>query len=359
MLVGMWTHLIESRPSGRSELAAWFQAVLSEQQRCGVSVDEAAIAPSVRVVVVGNSLLTERTERTTATSTGERVTSYAHDVRRQLLLTTGATAPHSLLKYDNMGRETARGEFSSAPRATADPTSTTSGRMALSTTEFDERGRVCRSSLYNINPSDGSNTNSEVLTTDYWLDATGRQIMVEGEKLSKTFYDRRGRETHSFLLAKEDDTNKRTYAGADDVTSDIVLVEHQTVYESEDDDDVVMSVTIERFHDDYGGGERTGALHTNADSDRKVVTAGNLEGRAQITASWYDAMGRLEDVVEYGTNGGSTFTRTALSVPSRGPNALRTTYDYDDTGEQFSIVDPKGVEARFPDEAWSGWHSGG
>lgn len=47
MLVGMWTHLIESRPSERSELAAWYQAVLSEQQRCGVSVDEAATAVGV------------------------------------------------------------------------------------------------------------------------------------------------------------------------------------------------------------------------------------------------------------------------------------------------------------------------
>ncbi len=168
----------------------------------------------------GNSLLTERTERTTATSTGERVTGYAHDVRGQLLLTTGATEPHTLVKYDNMGRELARGEFSSAPSASADPTSTTSGRMALSTSEFDERGRVCRAHFYNINPSDGANTNSEVVTTDYWFDATGRQIMVEGEKLSKTFYDRLGRETHSFLLAKEDDTNKRTYAGADDVASE-------------------------------------------------------------------------------------------------------------------------------------------
>lgn len=47
MLVGMWTDLIESRPSERSELAAWYQAVLSEQQRCGVSVVEAANAVGV------------------------------------------------------------------------------------------------------------------------------------------------------------------------------------------------------------------------------------------------------------------------------------------------------------------------
>jgi len=47
MLVGMWTHLIESRPSERSELPAWYQAVLSEQQRCGVNVVEAANAVGV------------------------------------------------------------------------------------------------------------------------------------------------------------------------------------------------------------------------------------------------------------------------------------------------------------------------
>jgi YD repeat-containing protein len=296
----------------------------------------------------GNSLLTERILRTTASSSDERPTGYAHDVRGQLLLTTGATAPHSLVKYDNMGRELARGEYSSAPSPTADPTSTTSGRTALSSTEYDQRGRVMRSHFYNIDPSNGTNTSSEKVTTDYWYDGTGRTLKVEGAKLSKTFYDRLGRETHSFVLATTDDGfDSATYGKVDDVSGDIVLVEHQTVYESTSSDEVVMRATIERFHDDYGGGETTGALDTNADNDRMVVTAGNLEGRSQITAMWHDDLGRLENVVAYGTNGGSTFTRTALSVPARGPNALRTTYDYDDTGEQFSVVDPKGAEARF------------
>ncbi len=42
MLARMWTQLIKSRPTERSGLAAWYQAVLAEQARSGVSVDEAA-----------------------------------------------------------------------------------------------------------------------------------------------------------------------------------------------------------------------------------------------------------------------------------------------------------------------------
>ncbi|MEZ6014606.1 MAG: hypothetical protein R3F49_05795 [Planctomycetota bacterium] len=294
----------------------------------------------------GNSHQTTRTERTTATSSGERVTDYSYDIRGNLLLTDAPTAPHTLVKYDNMGRELARGQYGgAAPAATSDPESLATNRLALSSSVYDERGRVCQSYFYNIDPSDGSNDGS--LRTDSWYDATGRSIMTEGTALTKSFYDRLGRVTHSFVLAKEDNTNKRTYAAADDVTDDIVLVEHQTTYESDDSDDVLMRATIERFHDDYGGSETTGALDTNADADSLAFTAANVEGRIQITAMWYDDMGRLEDVVEYGTYGGASFDRGSLSVPARSDDALRTTLDYDDSGDRFSVVDPKGIETRY------------
>jgi hypothetical protein len=64
--------------------------------------------------------------------------------------------------------------------------------------------------------------------------------------------------------------------------------------------DVVMTASISRFHDDYGGGATTGALDSNADADPLKYTDTNVLGRIQITATWHDSRGRQTDVVRYG-----------------------------------------------------------
>lgn len=292
----------------------------------------------------GNGHLTRRTMRTTSTSTGERVTDYTYDARGNRILTDAPEAPHTLTKYDNLGRVVASGMYKgTAPSSTADPESLATNRMALTSTNYDERGRVTQSYVYNIDPVDGSNDGS--LRTDYWYDAAGRQIKVEGAQLVKSSYDRLGRQTHSFILATDNDA--RTYAAADDVAGDTVLVETQTVYASNGSDDVLMAATIERFHDDHTTSPTTGALDTNADADDLKYTAADIKGRIQITAMWYDQVGRVEDSVEYGTNGGATFDRDGLTVPARSATALRTTYDYDDDGSRFSVTDPKDIEDRW------------
>ena len=73
-----------------------------------------------------------------------------------------------------------------------------------------------------------------------------------------------------------------------------------------------MSAVIRRFHDDRGASETKGALDTNADADDLKYTAANVEGRIQITASWYDDFGRLTDTVRYGTYAGSDLDRDGL-----------------------------------------------
>ena len=73
-------------------------------------------------------------------------------------------------------------------------------------------------------------------------------------------------------------------------------------------------------------------LVTNRTAPR-TFNAADLEGGIQITAKWYDDLGRLEDVVTYGTYGGSDFDRDALSVPASSDTALRTTYAFESDGD--------------------------
>jgi RHS repeat-associated protein len=127
-----------------------------------------------------------------------------------------------------------------------------------------------------------------------------------------------------------------------------VLEERQTTFD--DDGRAIMSATISRFYSDRTATPTTGALDTNADSDRLMYTAAYVLGRIRITATWYDEFDRTLDVVRYGTNHATdnvaTFDRDGLSVPSRSGTALRTTYSYNTDGTLKDVTDPKGIVTR-------------
>jgi RHS repeat-associated protein len=290
----------------------------------------------------GNSLVTKAIAYVEDSATDKRETTYSHDVRGNILLVTSPQSPHLFYKVDNMDRQIAIGGFSSTANivvGTDDPTTETSNRVTLSQTFYDERGQVWKEQRHKIDVADGSDDDN--LQTLTWYDAIYRKIKRDGQQLEKWSFDRRDRQTHRFWLAVDNDS---AYADADDVIGDIVLLEDQTT--SDVDGLVIMQTRIDRLHDDHGTGETTGKLDTNADSDTLKYTATNLEGRIQITASWYDGLDRIQDRVVYGTNGGSDFDRDGLSVPSRSDTALRTTYTYNDDGTLKEVEDPKGIKQR-------------
>lgn len=289
----------------------------------------------------GNSQLTKTTAFVQSGTTDQRVTEYLYDYRGRRIVQLSPLAPHAVTKYDNLGRALASASYSSPSGLTAstDPTTTTSNRLSLSQTFFDEAGRVYKTQRHKINQSTGADEDNLAMLT--WYDEAGRVAKVKGTSIAKTFYDRLGRSTHQFSIALTDDA---AYADALTVTGDVVLNEFQTVFVSDTDSSEAMTVSIDRHHNDKGGSYTTGALDTNADGDRKVVTPANVTGRYQITANWYDAQGRLTDTAQLGTNGGSTYTYG--SVPTRSDTALVTTYAYDTAGRVQDMTDPRGKVAR-------------
>ncbi len=289
----------------------------------------------------GNSYVTKRTQYVEDSNTDKRETSYTNDLRGNVLLATNPQAPHLFYKYDNMDRVVAVGGFSSTASISAgsdDPTTETANRVSLSQSFYDELGRAWKEQRHKIDVSDGSDDDN--LQTLSWYDPLGRLVKRDGQQLEKSFYDRLDRRTRHFTLVNDNDA---AYADVLDVAGDIVVVEDQTTYDATE---TLMQARIERLHDDYGGGETTGALDTNGDGDSLLYTAANLEGRIQISAMWYDSLDRVWDRVEYGTNGGSNFDRDGLSAPSRSDTALRTTYTYNDDGTLKEVEDPKGLKTR-------------
>ena len=203
---------------------------------------------------------------------------------------------------------------------------------------YDDRGQLWKTTRHEIDASDGSDDDN--LEHLFWYDDEGQVIKEDGPELTKTTYDRLGRATHRFLLATDDDTE---YDDVSDVVGDWVLEEHQSVYD-DTSDELLMQVALLRHHDASTG---TGALDSGADNDALLVTAANLNNaRPQIMAYWYDRFGRQEDVVAYGTYGGSNFDRDGLSVPARSDTALRTSYSYSTAGHLEETTDPRGLVAR-------------
>jgi len=307
----------------------------------------------------GNSLLTTRTAYVEDGATGQRQTSYLYDYRGRLIVTVGPQAPHGVARYDNLGRMTASGLFSSSSGLTAgtDPTSTTTNRVALSQTFHDERGQAWKSQRHKITQSTGAD--ADTLLTLNWYDPDGRLIKTDGEQLTKTRYDRLGRVIQSFTLATDNDAAS-TYSDVYDSTNkfaslagDKVLEERQTGY-SGVEDEVLVQAAIERNHGDTS---TTGPLDTTYDGGDGLplkFTAADVKGRIQISAAWYDALERPRTTAFYGTNDATgnvaTFDRNGLTEPggSDTPTTrIVTKTVYADDGTVLETVDANGRATRF------------
>ncbi|MFN9023555.1 MAG: hypothetical protein ACK5XK_09555, partial [Phycisphaerales bacterium] len=223
-------------------------------------------------------------------------------------------------------------------RSSSDPTSVTSGRMALSETFFDERGQNYQSKAWEVNPSTGAT--GDVITTNRWMNARGQEAKVAGEQISKTTYDRLGRSIGTTLIAKSTGTS---YSSALAVDSGDTVLEEQWSALDASTGRVLLQYSVQRKHDDTTTAGALSSAPTSAS-----VAVGSINGRVQVSAMYYDALDRVSDSVNLGTNGGTTFTYNATSIPARSPTepSLRTTTNFDGHGRAWRSLDEDMIESR-------------
>jgi YD repeat-containing protein len=290
----------------------------------------------------GNGYLTTRTQDPTGSA--PRTSTMQYDFRGRLIVQTNPLPPHSITKYDNLNRPLAAGQYSttSGKSISTDPTSDATGRMDLSETFYDERGKVYKTVRWEITQSTGATSGS--VTTLNWYDADGHLVKSKGAQITKKEYDRLHRATASYLIGKTTDSDSG-YTSAMSVSSnDKVLEESHTGYHPTSGR-ALLQHSVMRHYDDTSG---TGKLDSNADSDLLKVTITNLAGRAQISATWYDDWDRPTHMASLGTNGsssnGETYDRgAASSPPSRSDTCLVTSYTYDAWGRTSDVTDVNSV----------------
>jgi len=259
-------------------------------------------------------------------STISRRTDIAYDFRNRQVSVSGAENSYSETIYDNLNRAILRKTRNGSAGAVL---------LSQSQTDYDNRGRVFRSTNWAVNPSTGTPGNSLISNT--WYDAGGNVIksLPAGSKLfSKTAYDILGRSTDQYLGY---DLDESTYAEALTVTGDTILEQQTMTYNEEGT--VLNTTSKQRYHD--APDSQTGSLGDPSTTPKARVT---------YSASWIDGVGRSFASADYGTNGGAAFTRPA-TVPTRSDTVLVSTTTWNSAGDVFSTLDPQSTETRFEYDA--------
>jgi RHS repeat-associated protein len=193
---------------------------------------------------------------------------------------------------------------------------------------YDDQGRVYRTQVYDVNPSNGA-VSTSALTTNYYYDHRGDLIAASdpGGLWSKSAYDGAGRDVFDYTT---DGAGGTSWAAAGSVASDTVLEQAQTFYDA--DSNVIETIARQRFHNATGAGPLGSP------------TSG-IGARVYYAANYYDAADRLTASVDVGTNGGAAWTRPS-TAPASSDTVLVTTYAYNGAGWVQDVTDPRGLDTR-------------
>jgi RHS repeat-associated protein len=248
----------------------------------------------------------------------DRVTRMWYDWRGRLVSTADA-ANVTYSDLDNFGRATKRrvyeptaapGSTNGVPRPPGDGTLL----RAQSETLYDARGRAYRSRQRDVRQSDGRVGGA--LESALWFDGRGNVIksLQPGGLVSKTAYDGANRPTAQYIT---DGGGDWSWADACGVDGDIVLSQVGTQYDENGNPILLTS----------GARRPDGGM------------------RISYVAYYYDVGDRLVDVVDVGTNGGASYSRTQ-TPPERSDALLRVTREYNDAGLVAIVTDPRGNQTR-------------
>ena len=283
-------------------------------------------------------------------SQANRVTQYLYDWRGRLVSSKSGVQtsedsttnrPLTVLTYNNLNEVTAQNTYDGDGVAMTDanadgiPDSLDSSTLrARSTTDYDTLGQVYRNTSFSVDQTTGSIGSG--LATNYWYDARGQVIktLSSGGLVTKLAYDGVGRLSATY---QSDGGGDSSYADAFNVDGDVVLQQSEYVYD--DDGNVLLSITRQRFDNATG----TGSLGTPTSTTQP-------QARVSYSSNWYDLAGRLSATANVGTNGGTAYTRPT-DVPTRSDTTLVDSYAYNNAGLLDTVTDPKGIVTKYSYDA--------
>lgn len=260
---------------------------------------------------VGDGMLTRSTV-TPGSNQSDRVTTFYNDWRGRTVATNNGIQI-AYADYDNLDETIVSsiydaksviitGQSNGVPNRPA-----ASGLRAKSQTDFDDRGRVYRTTQFSVDPISGA-IGSDSLTTNVFHDNRGNIIETDapGGIVTRAQFDGAGRQTLFSTGASIGDPLEETDTQYDKNGNAILVTTNQQL----------------------------------PDSSYRIGYVGN----------WYDDANRPIETVNFGTNGGAPITTRPATV-------TRSTYDgfdpylvteqhYDNAGHVDLTTDPRGIQTK-------------
>jgi RHS repeat-associated protein len=273
-------------------------------------------------VAAGDGNLTKVTLRVDGTSASERATHYRYNWRDRQIEIEANDGTRTLVtqrKYDNRDNVIQVDEYQVSIA--------TANLLNRAETFFDARNRSYRSKRYGVEV--GTGTLQSALTGQFYYDQTGR--LVRDEPAGKV-----GFTIHHYDAVSRTKKVFRAYGGTLNLAnpgnvSDATVVE-QTEHAYDKAGNQLSMVMRQRFDNATGTGELK-----NPTTQPKA--------RASYEAKYPDAIGRLIAQANFGTNGGSSWSRPT-TLPARSDTVLVSSFVFDDAGNQIESVDPMDTRTR-------------
>ena len=231
----------------------------------------------------GNQTLSRQVlaqDSTTGNDSTYYSTQSVYDFRDRLTDSRGPDNVATHLVYDNLDEITETDIYADANTNFVIDSGELRGKT---TSAFDERGQMYRSTVYNVTPSTGTSpgTVGDGLTTNFWYDARGNLVKTRQANglQSKSTYDGAGRQTATYLST---DAAETSYADALSATNDHLIEQTATYYDKAGRD--VLDTTLKRKNDTPSSG---------------LLTSENSWSQSNV--NWYDAADRLIESTNYGS----------------------------------------------------------
>ncbi|GIW76470.1 MAG: hypothetical protein KatS3mg104_1533 [Phycisphaerae bacterium] len=252
---------------------------------------------------IGDSNVTESRSVFGSGGSDFYATKYQYDFRNRMTDMRSADKVGTKYTLDNLGQLTTIEYYADADTDFVIDSTELRGKTISS---FDERGQVFDSTVYEVDPSTGSNpgTIRDGMKTLFWYDARGNVAKTRDANglQNKNVYDGAGRLSKTYMTIDADET---AYSEINSVSDDRVIEQNNVIYDL--GGRVVHTLSMKRKNDSPS----TGAFHSENSWSQAII-------------NWYDAADRIIATANYGSELRGDYLNSGASV---SPTPTRNIYN--------------------------------
>lgn len=269
--------------------------------------------------------LTKVTLPVDSATANDRITNHSYDWRNRLIQTQTTVQKDGSGNWD-LFTTTDYNTLNQPLTVSTYHTSVSAGNLtSRQTTAYDSLGRVYQTQVFAVS-STGTTSNPQVSNLYYGPTGQVARNAPAGSTLfTASVYDAIGRNTVTYQAY-----GSYTFpADPSNVSGAVVMSQQEMAWDGAGN--LLSTISRDRFDDTTGNGPLGNPTSTTLP-----------KARVSYAASYADGIGRNVATANYGTNGGSSWTRSA-TIPTRSDTVLVNSTTYDPAGNPTVQTDPASI----------------